>query len=397
VSAPVELDRRTSSSAFVAKAFALSRLCVWVVALYVVLVYEPHPFPLLQGAAPTGHELGLITKVWSHGDSGHFLAIARHGYQSTADSAFFPLYPAAVALLGRILFGYYTLAGILISLAAFAASCRLLLGIAQAHVGDLAARRAVVYLVLAPMSVFLQAVYSESLYLLLALSTFVLAERRRYAAAGAAAGLALLCRPSGIALFPPLLLLAWRSQTRARSILASMAGALLFAIYPLVLWLQTSNPWRFLHAEHYWQRKGSVYGPFGGAWDGLSAAWDGVRQLTGQVAHPFEATNPSRIAALNIEYLLFLLLFAALTVVVWRRLGAAYGLFALLSICLPLSVPARFYPLESLPRFGVVVFPFYVALGLLGGRPSADRSITALSALLLGATTVQWALGEWVS
>jgi hypothetical protein len=56
-----------------------------------------------------------------------------------------------------------------------------------------------------------------------------------------------------------------------------------------------------------------------------------------------------------------------------------------------------YYPLESLPRFGLVLFPFYPVLAQLGERRVVDRWIVGTSALLLGATAVQWALWEWVS
>jgi hypothetical protein len=247
------------------------------------------------------------------------------------------------------------------------------------------------------MSVFLQGVYSESLFLLLALAVFVLAERGRHAAAGAAAGLALLCRPTGVALFPALALLVWISTKSVRRVAISLAGGVLFLAYPLVLWAQTGRAWRFLHVERYWQRHAAPDGPLDGLWKAATAAWDGVRQLTGNVAGADPATNPDRIAALNLEYFFFLVAFLALTVLVWRRLGAPYGLFAALSLAVPLSMPDRFYPLLSLPRFGLVVFPFYVVLAQLGARRGADRLIVGASALLLGATTVQWALAEWVS
>ena len=78
-----------------------------------------------------------------------------------------------------------------------------------------------------------------------------------------------------------------------------------------------------------------------------------------------------RVAAVNLEALAFLALFVALTVVAWRRFGAPYGLFAALSLALPLSVPSERWPLLSLPRFGLVVFPLFLALATIGGRPRA--------------------------
>lgn len=371
--------------------FVFSRLAIWTVAVYTLLASEPSP--------RRGRGLALLTEVWSRWDSGWFLTIARHGYHGSAQSsAFYPLYPALVGLLGRLLIGHYVIAGILISLIACAAAFRLLYDLTEPRFGAETARRAVLYLAVAPMSLFLQAVYSESLYLLLALGVFVLAERGRYSTAGMVAGLALLTRPSGVVLFPVLAVLVWSSTRSLRRVAWATSGSLLFLVYPLVLWSQTGHAWRFLSVEKDWQRTAlSPLGPLKGLWKGTVAAWNGVRQLAGQVPHPALATDPTRIATLNLEYFAFLLVFIALAFLSWRRLGAAYGLFAALSLSAPLSAPGIYYPLLSLPRFGLVIFPFYVVLAQLGERRSVDRWIVATSALLLGAMTVQWALGQWVS
>ena len=113
--------------------------------------------------------------------------------------------------------------------------------------------------------------------------------------------------------------------------------------------------------------------------------------------YSFRISNPIRAATLNLENLAFLFLFVALTVIAWRRFGAPYGLFATLSLAIPLSVPSERWPLLSLPRFGLTIFPFFLALGALGGRPRVHTVVVAVSALLLGVAVVQWALWQWVA
>jgi hypothetical protein len=99
----------------------------------------------------------------------------------------------------------------------------------------------------------------------------------------------------------------------------------------------------------------------------------------------------------NLTNLAFLALFVALAVLAWRRFGAPYGLFAALSLALPLASPSGGWPLESLPRFGLVVFPFFLALASLGGRPRLHVAIVSVSSMLLGLFIVQWALWQWVA
>jgi predicted membrane-bound dolichyl-phosphate-mannose-protein mannosyltransferase len=248
------------------------------------------------------------------------------------------------------------------------------------------------------MTLFLQAVYSESLFLLLVLAAFALAERNRFAGAGLVAGLAILTRAAGLALLPALALLAWQHRDRLRA-LAGIALALpLAAVYPLVLWQQVGDPWAFANAQDRWHRHLSWAGPFGGMWAGLVAGWRGVEQfVVGHGTH-VSGADPMHAAAENVQALAFLVLFLALTVVAWRRFGAPYGLFAALSLMIPLSYPSSRWPLLSLPRFGLVVFPLFLALATLtASRPRLHTAVVTCSGLFLGIAVVQWALWQWVA
>jgi len=377
--------------------FLWSRAAIWIAAAFAFLWFEPNRHPRAGvWDRPIMHELGWFSDLWARWDSRFFLEIAEHGYDH-ARAAFPPLYPAALFLVGHVFGGQYVLAGIAVSLAAAYGSFRLLHRLAEERLGSDGARRAVVYLAVFPMSLFLQAVYSESLYLVCTLAAFVLAERRRYLPAGLAAGLAILTRSVGIALLPALALLAWRERARGRA-LAGLAAALpVAAVYPLVLWAQLGHPLAFRGAEDEWHRHLSPAGPFGGLWDGLVAGWNGLRQVVTGHGTDISGAAPMHAAAVNLEGVVFLALFAWLTVVAWRRFGAPYGVYAALSLAIPLSVPSSRWPLLSLPRFGLVVFPFFLALAAVGGRPRVHTAILAVSALLLGVVVVQWALWQWVA
>jgi 4-amino-4-deoxy-L-arabinose transferase-like glycosyltransferase len=389
-----------------AEIFLWTRAAIWAAALFALFVFVPnrHPRAGRWDDPSLTHDLGAFTDVWARWDSVWFLRIAEHGYNAAtgAASAFYPLYPGTVAVLGRAFFGHYVLAGIVISLAAALASFLLLYRLAEERLGAEGARRTVLYLAVFPFALFLQAVYSESLFLLLTLAAFALAERRRFLSAGAVTGLALLTRPTGVALLPALALLAWRERDRLRALGSLAVAPLLFAAYPLYLWQAEGDPWAFLHAQRIWSRHLSPAGPLGGIWDGLRAGWAGVEQLaSGSHTHvywtPVQNTDPIRAATINLENLAFLVLFVVLAVVAWRRFGAPYGLFAAISLAIPLSVPSERWPLLSMPRFGLTIFPLFLALASLGGRPRVHTGIVAVSSLLLGVAVVQWALWQWVA
>ena len=386
--------------------FLWTRLAIWAAALFSFFVFVPnrHPRAGVWDDPSLTRDLGAVTDVWARWDSVWFLRIAEHGYDSAsgAAAAFYPLYPGAVSVVGWAFLGHYVLAGIVVSLAAALGAFLLLYQVAEERLGADGARRAVLYLAVFPFAFFLQAVYSESLYLLLTLAAFVLAERSRFLAAGAVTGLALLTRPTAAALLPALALLAWQERERARALASLALAPLIFAAYPLYLWRAEGDAWAFLHAQRLWSRHLSPAGPLGGIWDGLRAGWAGVEQLaSGSHTHrywaPVQDADPIRVATLNLEMLAFLVLFVALAVIAWRRFGAPYGLFAVLSLAIPLSVPSERWPLLSLPRFGLTIFPLFLALAALGGRPRVHTAIVAVSSLLLGVSVAQWALWQWVA
>ena len=252
---------------------------------------------------PRLHDLGAVIDVWARWDSDWFLRIAEDGYSwPSSTPAFFPLYPLLVAGLGTVFGGHDVLAGVVISLAAGAAAFVLLYRLTGLRLGEDAARRTVLFLAVAPTSLFFGAVYSESLFLLLAVATFLLAERGRFWQAGAAAGLALLTRSAGVALLPALVVLAWRAPNRLRALAGVALAPLLFALYPLVLAIWIDRPLAFLDAQKVvWERRLSPAGPLGGV---------------------VAAVQHRELLDLGVAFALI-----ALGIVAWRRIGA--GLRAL--------------------------------------------------------------------
>jgi hypothetical protein len=99
----------------------------------------------------------------------------------------------------------------------------------------------------------------------------------------------------------------------------------------------------------------------------------------------------------NVEYFAFLVLFLWLGVEAWRRFGAPYGLFVLVSIAIALSAPTVGYPLLSIPRFCLPLFPAFLALAAVATTVRRDRAIVVLSSSFLAVAVIEWTVGQWVS
>jgi hypothetical protein len=384
--------------------FVWSRLAIWLAVLGAPLLVEGLADEVSRrpDVIERTHELGTATDVWARWDGYWFVSIAEDGYGvRDGAAAFYPLYPGLLAVVGRLLGGHYVLAGVIVSLAATLVVFELLYRLARERLGDdRPARLSVLLLAVFPTSLFLQAVYSEALFLMLCLAAFLLAERRHLVWCGVAAGLALLTRPLGVALLPALAVLVWRAPGPTRQVAWLAIAPALFSLYPLVLWHGTGDPLAFAHVEDLWDRSLDGLGPLGGLWDAMRAAWAGVLQLTvgSDTNWYWSPVDPAGIAARNLEATAYLALFAGLTIVAWRRLGAAYGVFCVASLAIPLATPTRAQPLLSLPRFSLVLFPAFIALAaVLEGRPRLALAVVGVSSVLLGVSAVRWGLWQFVA
>ncbi len=122
------------------------------------------------------------------------------------------------------------------------------------------------------------------MFLLASVGAFYAARTDRWAWAGAAAAAASATRSAGIVLLLPLALFWWQSQPRRlREGAWLLLAPLGLVAYVAFLGLSEGDGLRFLQVQDAWSRE--FAGPFLGAWDGLVAAVDGVRQFLSGSAH----------------------------------------------------------------------------------------------------------------
>ena len=347
---------------------------MWALAAFTVLVFE-HGLNSQRGRwdSPRLHEVGDWFDVLARWDSDWYLRIAESGYDwPSSTPAFFPLYPLLVGGLGRLFGGHYVLAGLVVSLSAAAVAFALLHRLVLRRFGEGDAFRSVLYLALFPTSLFLGAVYAESLFLALAIGTFVLAEARRPGWASVTAGLALLTRPYGVALVPALAVYAWRSDRRGRDLALLGIPVGLFLLFPLALELAIGHGLAFVDAQRVWERSLAPLGPLGGLVQAIGE---------GDVVGPLLA-----VALLG------------LALVAWRRVGTPHGVYSIVAVALPMALPSeRLGGLYSFPRLALAAFPCLIALALLGRERRLHLVVVAVLAAGLAVNVVRWALWYWVA
>jgi Mannosyltransferase (PIG-V) len=388
-----------------------TRMAVLLVAIFAALSFGPASGGLARENAARfdqpelTHALAApVLAPLARWDSAWYLTIADSGYAgSTARAAFFPLYPLlvrGVSELGGASHGALLVAAYVVSLAVFLAALVLLYRLTELELGARLARPALLLLSVFPAAVYFGAPYSESLFLLLAVGAFYAARTNRWAWAGACAGLASATRSAGLLLLIPLAMIWWSSRPRRAGDAAWLLLAPLgVAAYAGWLGLAEGDALRFLDVQDAWFRHLAV--PLGGAWDGLVAAFDGLRQLASGSRTPVyfdkAAGDPFRIAAINIM-LFATLVFAVIACVgVFRRLPRAYGAWVAASLVLPLTFPVTPQPLMSLPRFVAVLFPIFMWLALVCEERRVTDLVVGCSAVGLGLFTAEYASWHWIS
>ena len=319
-----------------------------------------------------------FSRTWSQWDAGWFLHIAENGYGADSQApAFYPFYPLLLRTASEVLQDHAVLAGVLLALPLTLIVFVLLHALALRRVGEEAALRAVAYLALFPYAFFLQALYSETAYLALAIGAFLAAERRRFLIAGTLAGGAMLARPLGPAVLAGVAILAVRSSFPRQALARLAIAPVLFLLFPLVLVIEGRGPLAFLHAEDEW-RDVSPFSAFYGLYRAAQEAWRALHELAPGTP------GTEYLALVNVTALLSLVVFAALSVAAWRRLGSPYGVYCMLSLAVPIIATTAPYPLASMQRFVLTLFPCFIVLGALPIGRTAHRVLLTLCAVADG-------------
>lgn len=321
-----------------------------------------------------------LLALWQRFDTNWYLAIAARGYAAEGSAVFFPLYPLLVRVVGTVV-GDAMIAALLVSNLSLIGALAVLYRLSESVFGASSARRASVYLLLFPTAFFLFAAYTESLFLLLALSAFALAQRSRWFVAAGLGALAALTRLQGVLLIVPLAYAWWKAEGGAihasrftlrgsrgfTMLLIPMATIAFLALTNLSL--LTSYEGR-LHARFVWP------------WENVWAAMTLLARGQG-----------SFIDALNLVATLGL---GALLIPAWRKLPREYGLYALAMYLAPLFRMTTTQPLVSMARYALAVFPVFLLLGAWGTNAWVNRAVVYLSFPLQLFLSAQFIIWGWV-
>ncbi len=316
---------------------------------------------LAGGDEPVVLENGFF--AW---DADWYRGIADNGYQAVGEEGlrFWPLFP----LLGRALsfvFAGSTDAALLViaNVAAIAFLVLLRRLVVLETASDATATRAVWLAAIWPTAFVLFMGYAESLFLALAVASFLALRRQRWWWAATFGFLAGLTRPFAIFLVLVAAVEAWRSwRTADTSGRFARAGATMapgVGILAYLAWVQVAFDDAFLPLtlQSDPTRQGSVRDP-------LSSFVDSGGDLF---------TGDAFVPGLHFVWAALLV---GLLVVIARRLPASYTTLAGATLVLSLAATN----LDSLERYAMGAFPFVVVVAMLVTDRVAERPVTAIAA-----------------
>jgi mannosyltransferase PIG-V len=345
------------------RAFLATRPAVLLVGFFAVMTFglsdkagfSPSPDPLAN--LPARFDAGWYADVSLDGYTWD------HTFQRQRNIAFFPAMPMLMRPLAMA-FGMHDRsasrdrrmlralwAGVVISLAAFLWALVYVVRLGRDVIGPDRAAAATLLLASYPFALFFSAPYTESLFLLAAVGAFFHFGRGEWLAASAWGLAAGLTRPNGCLLSVPLGILALQAFDSRAGTAKALGVRLVTAAMPGIGMLAFSGYLFGLTGVWFaWARSHEAWGRTYQGWGPFVTAFGRLRD------EPFlDVVTNNPYNTLNALGVLFAV---ALTYPVFRRFGAAFGIFVLINLVPPLFTGG----LLSMGRLSSTLFPLFLAL-----------------------------------
>lgn len=303
---------------------------------------------------------------WSHWDGYRYLDIAKNWYRTVhgRNIVWFPFYPLVIKF-GFYFVGNRKLSAILISIIFSCIASILLFKLVLLDFERRIALRAVWFFNVFPTAFFLQAVYTESLYLSLSFGAIYCFRKNLLPVSAGLAGIASGTRLNGIFLLPLLLIEAAEAKAKgplvkywSKIFMVLAAASLGFLAYAGINYFEFHDAAYFLRIQSQYQSKQ------------LAWPWIGIYGLITTLPHARDSYPYAEFSALLLGVAVF-----AYSIF---RMRKSYAVFMLLNLLLLSSTGY----IVSTPRYLMTLFPIYIALANIKNR-IAIMGISLLSLVLL--------------
>lgn len=356
------------------------RVLALVISVKALLfLFAAQSFQVLQNERLVGLRRWL--EIWNRWDSLNYQKLASLGYAAQGELkpllVFYPLFPWSVRVLAFVS-GDYLVSAFFVSTIASLVLAVVFLRLVELDYAKPLAHRAVWFLFIFPTSYFLHIGYTESLFLVLALSCIYSARKQRWLLAGVLGGLACMTRANGVILGPVLAIEIWQQYRTSRRwewqwvcVVLVAAG---FGGYLLLNYHVTGNAFAFVTLQREFFGK-SLSSPITGFLDAIGSM----------------TRTPAEAEMVGTQEVLFITLGLACTIVSAFKLRAAYTVWMAGNWLLFVSVSF----VLSVPRYTLTMFPIFILFAMLASRRLWLAVLSVWSILYLSFFTAVFVLGRW--
>lgn len=336
------------------KKVALS-VIIWRLLLFIPLIFMRYiPQPL------DNRYLGIFP--WANFDGDYYLAIAMRGYDASV-ARFFPLYPMMIKFISNPFSGipnpYFTFViGMLVSNISFLVACFMLYKLLRIEYPQANSFLTILFLLAFPTSFFFGSIYAESIFLLIAVSCFYLARKRKWFPAILLAILLPITRSVGISILPALFVEWFLEQKEKNKPSLKTLFSLCFIPISLVgyafyNYIKLGDWFYFVHAQTELS-------------NGRSSNIILIPQTLfryGKMLATVPVTQYIWHIAL-LELVIFLFSAVLLYIAYRKKVRLSYLVFAIVALFMPASTGT----FTGLPRYVIILFPMFIALALIKSK-----------------------------
>lgn len=378
----------------------------WRALLFVIAYFAIFLIPRFGARFPyfdTALEItNLPSWIWSFGnfDGVHYLRIAQDGYSSQYSQAFFPLYPLLIRFFNFLPKNFnldtriytdpsYFYTGFILSNILFLISLLIFYKLIRLDNSRRVSLYSIVLLLVFPTSYYFGGIYSESLFLFLALSCIYLIRKKKFILSGILAALASATRIIGLLLFIVLVIEIFKEfrsikRIKIKNYLSYMASLLIAPLgtvaYMVYLNKVYGNAFYFLTSQP----------AFGANRESLPLIL--LPQVLYRYIKILLSVSINTLTFLNASLeMLFTLIPFVLLIILFRKIRLSYWVFMTGSLLIPTLTGT----LSSMPRYTLLCFLLLPVI--VKTYEKYYRWILAVSVILLALLTALFARGYWVA
>lgn len=370
---------------------------VWRLGLIFVAWVGTHLLPFKdsfpyreQYLIPYGHPLFYS---WANFDGVHYLGIAKDGYFAQFTQAFFPLYPILMRYLD-ILVNNLLLSGLIISHVSLIVGLYYLQELIKLDYSKAVAKKVVILMLLFPTSFYFGSLYTESLFLMMIVTSFYAIRLKNAKEAIVLAAFSSATRIIGGFMLPALIVeginnlklnlkkphkippLNW---LKLAPFSLSVSGLVAYMWY---LHQNFGDALYFLNAQPAFGAERSS--------DRIILLY----QVIFRYIKMFFNTNPVSLVyyTVNLEFWFSILALILLIIAFYKKVRLSYLIFSFGAFFLP-TLTGTF---SSMPRYVLLLFPIFIVLAQIKNK-KLYHFILSVFLILLVINTILFTRGYWVA